>query len=87
VTPSGDVSADSAAERDTADRGAGSQPSGWTGTGEDTLRKYAGNPWLVLLVVSLGFFMTLLDKTFLRAQTSESALAQLMTCESPKEES
>jgi EmrB/QacA subfamily drug resistance transporter len=27
------------------------------------LRKYAGNPWLVLLVVSLGFFMTLLDLT------------------------
>ena len=27
------------------------------------MRKYAGNPWLVLLVVSLGFFMTLLDLT------------------------
>jgi EmrB/QacA subfamily drug resistance transporter len=27
------------------------------------VRKYAGNPWLVLLVVSLGFFMTLLDLT------------------------
>ncbi len=25
------------------------------------MRKYAGNPWMVLLVVSLGFFMTLLD--------------------------
>jgi hypothetical protein len=25
------------------------------------VRKYAGNPWMVLLVVSLGFFMTLLD--------------------------
>jgi EmrB/QacA subfamily drug resistance transporter len=29
----------------------------------ETVRKYAGNPWLVLLVVSLGFFMTLLDLT------------------------
>jgi EmrB/QacA subfamily drug resistance transporter len=29
----------------------------------DAVRKYAGNPWLVLLVVSLGFFMTLLDLT------------------------
>src|SRR5258706_13745538 len=27
------------------------------------VRKYAGNPWAVLLVVSLGFFMTLLDLT------------------------
>ena len=27
------------------------------------MRKYAGNPWIVLLVVSLGFFMTLLDLT------------------------
>ena len=27
------------------------------------MRKFAGNPWLVLLVVSLGFFMTLLDLT------------------------
>jgi len=27
------------------------------------VRKYAGNPWMVLLVVSLGFFMTLLDLT------------------------
>jgi len=36
-----------------------------TGAGaeEDMVRKYAGNPWMVLLVVSLGFFMTLLDLT------------------------
>jgi EmrB/QacA subfamily drug resistance transporter len=27
------------------------------------VRKYRGNPWAVLLVVSLGFFMTLLDLT------------------------
>jgi EmrB/QacA subfamily drug resistance transporter len=27
------------------------------------VRKYKGNPWAVLLVVSLGFFMTLLDLT------------------------
>src|SRR5215468_1952893 len=25
--------------------------------------KYRGNPWVVLIVVSLGFFMTLLDLT------------------------
>jgi EmrB/QacA subfamily drug resistance transporter len=30
---------------------------------QDAVRKFAGNPWLVLLVVSLGFFMTLLDLT------------------------
>jgi EmrB/QacA subfamily drug resistance transporter len=34
-------------------------PGNWGGN----VRKYAGNPWLVLLVVSLGFFMTLLDLT------------------------
>jgi EmrB/QacA subfamily drug resistance transporter len=33
------------------------------GNREYAVRKYAGNPWLVLLVVSLGFFMTLLDLT------------------------
>jgi EmrB/QacA subfamily drug resistance transporter len=27
------------------------------------VKKYAGNPWAVLIVVSLGFFMTLLDLT------------------------
>jgi EmrB/QacA subfamily drug resistance transporter len=27
------------------------------------VRKFAGNPWMILLVVSLGFFMTLLDLT------------------------
>src|ERR1700733_3922124 len=37
--------------------------AGRDGIGEDAVRKYAGNPWLVLLVVSLGFFMTLLDLT------------------------
>ena len=36
---------------------------------EGHVRKYAGNPWIVLLVVSLGFFMTLLDKSFLGAKT------------------
>jgi EmrB/QacA subfamily drug resistance transporter len=30
---------------------------------EDAVTKYRGNPWAVLLVVSLGFFMTLLDLT------------------------
>src|SRR5215472_7169314 len=29
----------------------------------DVVRKFHGNPWAVLLVVSLGFFMTLLDLT------------------------
>jgi hypothetical protein len=33
------------------------------------VRQQRGNPWAVLIVVSLGSFMTLLDKTFLRAQT------------------
>src|ERR1051326_2618179 len=28
-----------------------------------SMRKYRGNPWAVLIVVSLGFFMTLLDLT------------------------
>ena len=27
------------------------------------MKKFRGNPWAVLLVVSLGFFMTLLDLT------------------------
>jgi EmrB/QacA subfamily drug resistance transporter len=31
--------------------------------GLDVLIKYRGNPWVVLIVVSLGFFMTLLDLT------------------------
>jgi EmrB/QacA subfamily drug resistance transporter len=39
------------------------QPSWLAGIGSIAVRKYAGNPWLVLLVVSLGFFMTLLDLT------------------------
>src|SRR5947207_13600344 len=29
----------------------------------EVVRKFHGNPWAVLLVVSLGFFMTLLDLT------------------------
>jgi hypothetical protein len=39
------------------------------------VRKFAGNPWMILLVVSLGFFMTLLDKTFLHVHTSISVTA------------
>jgi hypothetical protein len=39
------------------------------------MTKLRGNPWAVLVVVSLGVFMTLLDKTFLRAHTSISATA------------
>jgi EmrB/QacA subfamily drug resistance transporter len=31
--------------------------------GEGNVQKYRGNPWAVLLVVALGFFMTLLDLT------------------------
>jgi EmrB/QacA subfamily drug resistance transporter len=34
----------------------------WLGK-EESVRKYRGNPWMILLVVSLGFFMTLLDLT------------------------
>jgi hypothetical protein len=33
------------------------------------MRKLHGNPWAVLVVVSLGFFMTLLDKTDPGAET------------------
>jgi hypothetical protein len=33
------------------------------------MTKRRGNPWAVLVVVSLGFFMTLLDKTFPDAET------------------
>ena len=33
------------------------------------MTKLRGNPWAVLVVVSLGFFMTLLDKTFPGART------------------
>jgi hypothetical protein len=39
----------------------------WTKVGNMT--KLRGNPWAVLVVVSLGFFMTLLDKTFPGAKT------------------
>ena len=40
----------------------------WRGPGgavaaEADVKRYRGNPWAVLLVVSLGFFMTLLDLT------------------------
>jgi EmrB/QacA subfamily drug resistance transporter len=31
--------------------------------GEEDVKRFRGNPWAVLLVVSLGFFMTLLDLT------------------------
>jgi EmrB/QacA subfamily drug resistance transporter len=34
-----------------------------TAAREEFVKKYRGNPWAVLLVVSLGFFMTLLDLT------------------------
>jgi hypothetical protein len=37
--------------------------------------KQRANPWVILVVVSIGFFMTLLDKTFLRAHTSVSVTA------------
>ena len=33
------------------------------------MTKLRGNPWAVLVVVSLGFFMTLLGKTFLGVKT------------------
>jgi hypothetical protein len=34
-----------------------------------SMAKLRGNPWAVLVVVSLGFFMTLLDKTIPDAKT------------------
>ena len=33
------------------------------------MKKLHGNPWAILVVVSLGFFMTLLEKTFPGART------------------
>jgi hypothetical protein len=39
------------------------------------MRKLHGNPWAVLVVVPLGFFMTLLCKTFPGAQPSISVTA------------
>jgi hypothetical protein len=33
------------------------------------MTKLRGNPWAILVVVSLGFFMTLLDKIILGAET------------------
>jgi hypothetical protein len=41
--------------------------------------KFRANPWAVLLVVSLGFFMTLLDSTILGAKTH----FRKWTCQSP----
>jgi hypothetical protein len=35
----------------------------------ESMTKLRGNPWAVLVVVSLGFFMALLDKTFPGAKT------------------
>src|SRR6266516_5445026 len=35
------------------------------------MRKYRGNPWVILLVVSLGFFMTLLDVTIVNIAIPE----------------
>jgi hypothetical protein len=37
------------------------------------MTKLRGNPWAVLVVVSLGFFMTLLDKTFPGAPAGSAA--------------
>jgi hypothetical protein len=34
-----------------------------------SMAKLRGNPWAVPVVVSLGFFMTLLDKTISGAET------------------
>ena len=48
------------------------------------MRKLHGNPWAVLVVVPLGFFMTLLYKTF-QVPNLQSASPQLMTYESAKE--
>jgi EmrB/QacA subfamily drug resistance transporter len=56
-----DAAPDNTAPHDTVPEGAVLNDTTRPGTG--TVRKLAGNPWLVLLVVSLGFFMTLLDLT------------------------
>jgi hypothetical protein len=39
------------------------------------MTKLRGNPWAVLVVVSLGFVMTLLDKTFPGAKNSITVTA------------
>jgi hypothetical protein len=49
------------------------------------VRKFRGNPWAVLIVVSLGFFMTLLDNTFPCAKISTQRYPGFMTHESPEE--
>ncbi|HEV2373742.1 MAG TPA: hypothetical protein VGS19_16410 [Streptosporangiaceae bacterium] len=36
------------------------------------MKKFRANPWAVLVVVSLGFLMTLLDKTISGANTPNS---------------
>jgi hypothetical protein len=41
------------------------------------MRKLHGNPWAILVVVSLGFFMTLLNKTISGAQTSDQRYRSL----------
>ena len=49
------------------------------------MTKLRGNPWAILVVVSLGFFMTLLEKVLPDAKTFDQRLPQLITCESLKE--
>jgi hypothetical protein len=48
------------------------------------VKKLHGNPWAVLAVVSLGFFMTLLDMTCPGARIFDQR-HRLMTCQSPEE--
>ena len=44
-------------------RGQKSEPIVGSDPYDDLMKQFRGNPWAVLLVVSLGFFMTLLDLT------------------------
>jgi hypothetical protein len=42
--------------------------------------KFRGNPWAILIVVSLGFFMTLLGKTFPGAHTFDRRYRSSWPC-------
>src|SRR5258708_1837912 len=60
------ISTDADVPREQADSGAAApvrcRGASW-GSWEDSMTKFRANPWAVLLVVSLGFLMTLLDLT------------------------
>ena len=58
--------------------GAHALAAGWEDQGV-TVSKFRGNPWAVLLVVSLGFFMTLLDLTIVNIAICSSRLWAMLT--------